>query len=309
MNLTIKLLSIFLFFYTSTFSQINSINNFEDFIQKVRVEPSKNFMIPNFTQIDENLLIKHLVNYRLDSISQVRKYTYQIANQFYYFTDNNKIKQKIITLISTGLTDKNSGNCGIVCEYLKNYSFQDFNSDSKKNIHNSVTISMHHIQHIIKLIGYLKTENSHNTLINILTSNKFKSKEVKWAAQLALARLGDDYYTNVCLNFIKSLDVNDDLIYDFLPDLIYIKQKAGIDYLIEILMNNEKNCESADPESTEMILCSYRVMEYLAPIIKDFPLKINASGDIETQNYREALNICREWFLQNRNYQIITTIY
>jgi hypothetical protein len=46
-------------------------------------------------------------------------------------------------------------------------------------------------------------------------------------------------------------------------------------------------------------------MEYLAPVIENYPLKIRGSGDIDTKDYKEALNTVRKWFKKkNGNYEI-----
>jgi len=41
------------------------------------------------------------------------------------------------------------------------------------------------------------------------------------------------------------------------PDLVYIRQKQGANYLVEELMSDETNCESADNDNPTAILCGY----------------------------------------------------
>jgi hypothetical protein len=51
-------------------------------------------------------------------------------------------------------------------------------------------------------------------------------------------------------------------------------------------------------------------MEYLAPVISDFPFEVRTSGDIDTDNYEKALITAREWFLKKGNsYAIIDNSY
>jgi len=63
---------------------------------------------------------------------------------------------------------------------------------------------------------------------------------------------------------------------------------------------------STDQNNPVKIQCGYRIMEQLAPIIKDFPYGIKTSGDIDTANYREALTNTRKWFSEKKgDYEII----
>jgi hypothetical protein len=95
------------------------------------------------------------------------------------------------------------------------------------------------------------------------------------------------------------------VVYEVFPDLVYTRKREAIDYLIEALNSNSKNCESANAENAERIPCAYRVMEMLAPIIENYPLKRNESGDIETNDYPTALQKVKDWFKENKNYKIL----
>jgi hypothetical protein len=50
-------------------------------------------------------------------------------------------------------------------------------------------------------------------------------------------------------------------------------------------------------------------MEQVAPVIKDFPVKADESGDLDVSNYAAALQQVRGWFVANTSYQILTDIY
>jgi hypothetical protein len=47
-------------------------------------------------------------------------------------------------------------------------------------------------------------------------------------------------------------------------------------------------------------------MEFLAPVIENFPLKTSVSGDIAVSDYQLALTQTREWFKANPEYIIKT---
>jgi len=75
--------------------------------------------------------------------------------------------------------------------------------------------------------------------------------------------------------------------------------------MIEVLMSDLANCESADNDNPTAILCGYRVMEQLAPAIKNYPLTLDASGDVKTNDYKKSLALVRKWFQENKDIYII----
>lgn len=154
-------------------------------------------------------------------------------------------------------------------------------------------------------VGKTNRKEFINPLMTFLQTNNKLSPQIKWSTHLALARLGDPNALNYVVQRTKKLGVNDDVVYELFPGLVYTRQRQAFEYMIETIKSDDKNCLSADPENPEPINCAYRILEFLAPTIKDFPLKIDASGDLETSDYAAALQQTREWFVLNSNYQII----
>ena len=51
-------------------------------------------------------------------------------------------------------------------------------------------------------------------------------------------------------------------------------------------------------------------MEFLAPVIKTYPLKTDSNGDLITNEYENALITLRKWFKENETtYEIIIDTY
>ncbi len=103
--------------------------------------------------------------------------------------------------------------------------------------------------------------------------------------------------------------MTDAVVYEIFPDLVYTRSQEAITYLVEALNSDAKNCESANAESEEKIPCAYRVMEMLAPVIENYPLKLSESDDIETTDYPGALQKVRDWFKVNKGFKILKDRY
>ena len=128
----------------------------------------------------------------------------------------------------------------------------------------------------------------------------------KWNLALALARMGDEKALNYCLEKVKKASIDNQIVGYVLPDLLYTRQKAAVDYCVELLYSDEKQCRSANPDSPEAIPCAYRIIELLSPVIIDFPVKVNPAIGLESDNYPETLQSVREWLKANPDYKIRT---
>ncbi len=52
------------------------------------------------------------------------------------------------------------------------------------------------------------------------------------------------------------------------------------------------------------------MMEFLAPIIIDFPFQLDVTGDLNASDYESALQTIREWFIHKQSaYEIRRNIF
>ena len=240
--------------------------------------------------------------YFSDTLSVIRAKAYYLAKQISTHSQNEAVRQQAVNELTAGLQDEDNGNVARVHSYLTAFGLADFTPASRQVIANLLSQSPAHLPRLLKLVGTLNLTEQVPTLQNLLPS---LSARDQWAAQLALARLGDPEALATVLARVKQEPVNDDVVYELLPDLVYTRQKAALDYLVTIVQSDEKNCQSADPEAEQRILCGYRVLELLAPAIQDFPLAVDESGDLAVSDYPSALQQARRWLREHSDYQII----
>jgi hypothetical protein len=107
-----------------------------------------------------------------------------------------------------------------------------------------------------------------------------------------------------CVQKARKAPVNSNTVGYLLPDLIYTRQKTAIDYCVELLFSDEKLCMPPNPDLSEKIPCAYRIIELLAPAIENFPIEVNPSIGLESDDYPKTLQTVREWFQANSNYKI-----
>jgi hypothetical protein len=248
--------------------------------------------------------LRELEVYFKDSLYTVRAKAYTIASVVGKKTSDPTLRKLSVNQLLIGCNDQESSIIGICSKALQRFNLDDFDTQAKQQIKGLLINPTSYLNNIALVAGYIG-EKEYEPALVALYSKPNASKRDKFAIQLALARMGNLEMLDELLSRIRGLQVNDDVIYEAGPALAYVHQKQGIDYLFEIILSNAKNCESANPDSNTKILCGYRALEFVAPVVKDFPLKVDVDGDLDVNNYEEALKTARAWIVLNKsNYEI-----
>lgn len=181
---------------------------------------------------------------------------------------------------------------------LTGFPREDFGSNERNRIAQYLTPSVVHLNQVVRLAGYLDVGSLQ---LQQLSSSAELSAYERFAVLLAQARMGEQAAVTALTAKLATIEVNDDFVYEIVPDLVYTRQKELYDFLITIIRDERKNCLSANPNSESRILCGYRVMEYMAPVVADYPLPVD---ELDIRNYRQALAEVRDWFAANPDYTI-----
>ena len=257
---------------------------------------------------ESEALLREIGPYCRDSLQKIRYGAYYLFYRTGSKSSDREYKTEAVHHLLAGCKDEAISLRGNCAKWLTVFYKDDFNAEAHTQLFQLLRQGTAHYDKLLLLAGYVQPPGIKDSIQTQLLQRKLPSK-IKWAAYLALARCGDSEAISYIQEKAASLQVNDSYMYVLLPDLIYTRQKALFDKLIAILMSNEKNCRSADPDNEVPILCGYRVMEALAPVIKDFPIPTDQDGDIVSDDYRLALKKCREYFRINLNYSIKTNRY
>jgi len=289
-----------------TFSQNKLQSTLDNYMVSLR-EPQKTQATPEilYKNNQPELILEELHNYYNDTLPKVRSKAYYLTYRI--GKENSRVTGRAIEMLCGGLKDKNSGIVGTVMDYLKEFHSNKFTQQAKDTISILVNRGTPHYKKIIKIAGFLNLENTKHLFRRKLQMRDYNSSGERWAILLALSRMGDQDAIDFCLKIAKKMETGDDFVYEIAPGFVYTREKKLIDYLISLLYSNEKNCYSSNPESNKKIHCGYRIMEYLAPITKDFPLQADIAGEIKTDDYKKALEITRKWFdTHKKDYKLNT---
>lgn len=255
-------------------------------------------------------VLQRLEIYYTDNKLSTRQKSYNLIQRLARKSQQKLVRQNAVFILVNGLKDKKGELTGQLYNYLEKFYQSDFNLETMDSLRSLLQQRTSHYNRLIKLVGFLELSDMEIFLRDIISTESNYSKKEKWAARIALARMGDSYLLEQILETVKQNPVNDNTIYNVIPDLVYIKQTQIIEYFLEIIYNNDKNCSSPDLDSNEKIMCAYRMMEYLAPIIVDFPFELDVTGDLNTNDYKDALQIVRGWFSEKQgNYNIRRDIF
>ncbi|SKC81634.1 hypothetical protein [Ohtaekwangia koreensis] len=256
--------------------------------------------------IGENRYIQVLSPYLKDTLLAVRSEAYHLVSRLGQSSKQTKTRKEVVKILLKGWRDKDTGINGQVANALFRFSNEDFDKTVLEDIR-ELNRSIPYSGKLFKLIGKLDIRDQLNIIKTHLQNQQTPlSRQDVWSAYVAMARMGDVLSEQTVMDKANKLGSNDDTIYELYPDLIYIGSRTTIDFLVKELYGEENNCSSPDAESERPINCAYRVMEILAPVIKDYPVAVSASGDLVEKDYPKALATIRAWFNErNGNYTIV----
>ena len=241
-------------------------------------------------------ILQALQPYYADSLPTVRAKAYNITARLGQKTQQPGTRQLVVTQLINAITDKDTGIGGNASDALAEFVTEDFNASHKAKIVALLTQQISHKDQLVKVAGYLNLREAQPTLKQLVQPGN--DRKARWAAYLALARMGEQKELQYVVKTIAAMPLNDDVVYEMVPDLIYTRQKPAFDYLFTIINSDKASCTSADPDANDNILCGYRTMEYIAPYIKNFPLPVE-EGELVVDDYEQALKEVRAWYVQH----------
>ena len=250
-------------------------------------------------------LLKKLNTFYSDTLTRVRQKAYYLT---YKKAAQSPANRKLATnILLNGSGDKDGGIVGQNLGFLRSFNMEDFDEESARLINMRLeNPRIPHYKDFVLLAGFVGTGKD---ILYQKVLDQNVSVKVKWYVSLALARMGNAEQVASCMDKVRKLPVNDNLIDYAIPDLVYMRQKESIDFCVGILNSNEKLCHSLNPDNSESILCGYRIIELLAPVVVDIPVALDASGFLSSDNYEGLLNTARQWFADNPEYQLRKNVF
>lgn len=235
-----------------------------------------------------------------DSLVVIRQKAYYLTYRFAKIRNVNR--SKVVKILLKGCFDGDGGIVGQNVGYLKRFNREDFDTEALNLLKSK--LSNHRVSHykdFVLLAGFLGVGKD-------ILYQKFidghTSSQLKWSLSLALARMGNTENVSYCMDKIRNIPIKDNFIDYVVSDLIYTRQRDLLDVCIKILYNDEKLCHSLNPDISESVLCGYRVLEMLAPVIDGIPVTVDSYGLSNFTNYEDQLLQVRLWFTNHADYKI-----
>ena len=283
---------------------ITSQNLIDDVIQNIQ---SGGFSYKDLNKVSENnsiALIEALESRIAQFNRNQRLNSYQFVNGLLTDSFPSPIKERFVRyIVFNGFNDSDIGNRQAVVDMIYLYNSSDF-TPSLLNFLSSKVISKDepHLS-IVKLAGWLNIDQLEDFVRQQLqNTTNIKSQ---WTYHLFLGRMGDPNSVQYCVETVRKIGMNDNVVYRLIPDLIYLHQKEAVDFILSKILDDEKLCTSPNPDYEAPITCAYRLTELVAPIIEGFPVKTGPSGDLEVDNYINALDKVRQWIVEHYdNYEL-----
>ena len=254
-----------------------------------------------FTPEGSREIMRFIVPFAFDSIYSVRTRAVELAHDFATASDDTITRQMCVQML-LNMVDRDPEVTGTALSLLTNYCPRDFTLQARDTIRLLVLRHTASLNPLLKISGFLKLNNLEAPIRKYtLRGNAFATR---WAALLSLARMGyQDAISDVLIR-IDKIPLNDQTVYSIMPDLIYTRQPDIIRFILRLIQSDENGCFTADAEREVPIPCAYRIIEQLAPVIDEFPVEVDHTGDLTTNDYPAALAVVRDWFKDNSTFKI-----
>ena len=270
------------------------------YVDKYRNHVSDASLLTKLNQLTPEEVIDAFSPYLDDSLSTVRSLSRQSIAKAGLRSNNPKTRQEAIDAIMKGLDDNDAGNAGQTVGLLTSFAPTDFIPKTRYTISQKIKPGTPSLDKIVLLTGYLGITDLIYNYQQLLSEKGIYNKHVRMNMQFANARMGDTAAVGFILAHLKKLTITNNAVYDVFPLLAYTRQKVIFDFLLEEILNETKNCNSASPDKETPIICAFRVMEMVAPYIYDFPVKVDTSGELLTNNYNKTLTEVRSWITAHK---------
>lgn len=292
---------------TQTTVAQNTTQLLDGYFKEVRL--GKYPAIPKAVTLNENATstLKAITTYYKDTLAIVRSKAYTITQLAGTNARSEVPRSAAVLQLISACRDKDGGNVGQVLDYLSTFHKGDFSTTAQDSLRKMFTVKPPHFEKLIRIIGFVELVDLKEQIRAYTLPGT--PRAVRWSAIIALARMGDETALSNMMTRVQKLPVNDDIVYEIFPDMVYTRNKVAIDYLVKVMSSDEKNCMSADAEREVEIPCGYRIMEQLAHAIEKYPFQLDESGDLITKDYVKALQTVREWFDKNPSYTIRKDTY
>lgn len=233
----------------------------------------------------------------IDSISEDKLLAaLPLVKKFADVKSRQGVKSEVVNFLLVSAKSKYSSVSSKSFILLESIPAQNYDSRAIDSLASLIVKNPRLYSEAILVAGYINRPTFIETIKSIFPNTRNFTKQERWQTYKVLARLGDADALNFCVNRLKSLPANDQVVDVLYKDMVYIHRKEAIDVLVEALFSDETLCSSPNPNSESKIVCGYRVMELLSPVVEGFPLKILPSGDLDVKDYKKALAEVREWF-------------
>lgn len=210
------------------------------------------------------------------------------------------------------LSEAVSDTAGIVnaaaLRELRYMNFNDFSRDSRKILSQQIQIPNLRPDELLKITGFAGCRKSMPFIRQAYLYNPVIKENVKWSAYLAMARMGDEECLAYCIDKARKHPVNDSLVVAVFPDLVYTRTEDAMDFMLQEILCEAENCFTFNPGYDTTIVCAYKIMELIAPAIKNFPVPF-IDGYLAADDYSQALSEVRQWIRNGAAADIETSSY
>lgn len=265
----------------------------------------KDTLLGKVTDEKKRQIFKALKPYNHDDSEKVRFAAQSLEFEIAQTTENLEINQQVVDVLSKGISDHSSLISHQAIKFLFDFEEKNFTSFAKLLITTQIKKDKDIDPNLVKLAGVAGIEALKADLRRVIQEFSMRDSApefgrwygtVGWAANLALARLGERDAISYVIQKVGSEPDALVTVTRLLEDVAYIRQPEAVKFVEDYLYSEKRFPALFDGDEGGKI--SQQAVFQLAKMIENFPLAAR-SGYNENE-----IELARTWMRAHANYVI-----
>lgn len=249
----------------------------------------------------EHLALSEIIKDNMkDSIFDVRWKSISLGSKIGSSSKSEQVRKEVISIMLQMMYDSDSRIIYFASQNLKELEYSRYTSSQKDTILDIITKINN--PSVLVTLYRICGEQSITESVVFLEEIGFSSNVPfyqRWVALSSLTRLGHEKAEDAMYSYLSGMDISLDAINMLYPYILFSRSTKNVDYLIDLILNNDSGCESSNPNVTTTIPCAYLVLAVVAPEI--LGVKWEGEDGLQSLKPEEALKKARHFFKNTDN--------
>ncbi len=236
--------------------------------------------------------LKSLKNFYKDKSSRSRSKAYGIARNVYNYSDDPKVKQKVVKDHLLACTNDRSISLRYrLANHLIQFEKEDFDAESLLLIKDLIENDPNK-KHYIVIAGYKEID------IELPDISTYTEEEVveSWDIIQGMARVGNPEAVQICRKIVKEHPLDIKFFDRLLPGLVFTNDRQILDDIITEILDDDVELIGQRLKDYQR----YFMLKHILPLMYEYPYQFVDEGQLTYDEFYHQLSFAMDWLRANK---------